>query len=137
MTTTNTRAAFIDSNILLYWISADTRKAGIAHDILAAGPVSSVQVLNEFVAVSRRKHKVPWPTIESVLRSTKVLCPLIVPLSLDVHERAMEVIRATNLRIYDACIVAAAELGGCDVLLTEDLNHGQRIGQVTVHNPFA
>ena len=38
--------------------------------------------------------------------------------------------------MYDALIVAAAELAGCDVLYTEDLNHGQRIGRVVVRNPF-
>ena len=132
----NTSVAFIDSNVLLYWASGDSRKAGSAQDILDAEPVVSVQVLNEFVAVSRRKHKAPWNKVESVLRSTKVLCPVVVALSLDVHERAMRIAQETNLRIYDACIVAAAELAGCNVLYTEDLNHGQRIGGVTVHNPF-
>ena len=136
MTTMNTKAIFIDFNILLYWVSADARKSGIAQDIVAAGPTVSVQVLNEFVAVSRRKHKAPWQKIESVLRSTKVLCPLIVPLSIEVHERAIWIAQENNLRIYDACIVAAAELAGCDVLLTEDLNHGQRIGGITIRNPF-
>jgi predicted nucleic acid-binding protein len=137
MKTMSTKAVFIDSNILLYWVSADSRKAEIAQDILAAGPMVSVQVLNEFVAVSRHKHKASWEKIESTLRSTKVLCSMIVPLSLDVHERAMRIVQETNLPIYDACIVAAAELAGGDVLLTEDLNHGQRIGGITIHNPFA
>ena len=128
---------FIDSNVMLYWVSADARKAAIAQDILAGGPVLSVQVLNEFVEVSRSKLKASWASIEQVLRSAKVLCPVIVPLSLALHERAMRIAQETNLRIYDACIVAAAELSGCDVLYTEDMNHGQRIGSVTIRNPFA
>jgi predicted nucleic acid-binding protein len=43
---------------------------------------------------------------------------------------------AAQLSYWDALIVAAAERGGCDRLLTEDLQHGQRLGALTVVNPF-
>ena len=52
------------------------------------------------------------------------------------HGRAVEIAEQHLLGMYDALIVAAAELAGCDVLYTEDLNHGQRIGRVVVRNPF-
>jgi predicted nucleic acid-binding protein len=133
----NTESVFIDSNVLLYWASDDATKAPIAESILAAGPILSVQVLNEFVAVSRRKHKRPWDKIVAVLKSTHALCPIIVPVSSETHELALRLAQDARLSIYDACIIAAAELAGCDVLYTEDLNHGQRIGRVTVRNPFA
>jgi predicted nucleic acid-binding protein len=37
---------------------------------------------------------------------------------------------------WDALIVAAAEVAGCEYLLTEDMQDGQRLGGVTVVDPF-
>ena len=37
---------------------------------------------------------------------------------------------------WDAQIIAAAQQSGCSVLLTEDLQHGQRFGDVQVRSPF-
>lgn len=41
-----------------------------------------------------------------------------------------------QISFWDALIVAAAETAGAQVLYTEDLNDGQRYGQVVVRNPF-
>jgi predicted nucleic acid-binding protein len=131
----NTEAAFIDSNILLYWASGDLKKAQIAETIISARPTISVQVLNEFVAVSRKKHRAPLDKINIALKLTKVTCS-VVSLSIDMHVLALEIAQLNQINIYDACIVAAAELAGCDTLYTEDLNDGQRIGSVTIRNPF-
>ena len=38
---------------------------------------------------------------------------------------------------WDALIVASAQHTGCGYLLTEDLQHGQQLGAVTVMNPFS
>jgi predicted nucleic acid-binding protein len=53
---------------------------------------------------------------------------LIVSASL-LHER-------DQVSFWDALIVEAALLAGADTLVTEDLHHGRRFGQLTVHNPF-
>jgi predicted nucleic acid-binding protein len=37
---------------------------------------------------------------------------------------------------WDALIVAAAKLGACTHLLTEDMQHGQDLGGVTIVDPF-
>ncbi len=37
---------------------------------------------------------------------------------------------------WDALVVSAAQGAGCDVLLTEDLSHGQRLDRLGVINPF-
>lgn len=42
----------------------------------------------------------------------------------------------TNVLLYDSLIVAAALEAGCTRLLTEDLQHGQRIETLIVENPF-
>ena len=51
--------AFFDTNVPLYLLSADAAKADRAEDLLAAGGTISVQVLNEFAAVARRKQRCP------------------------------------------------------------------------------
>jgi predicted nucleic acid-binding protein len=41
-----------------------------------------------------------------------------------------------RLSWYDSLIVSAAQHGGCKILYSEDLQHGQQFGAVTVKNPF-
>jgi predicted nucleic acid-binding protein len=44
--------------------------------------------------------------------------------------------RELMLSFWDALILEAAIRGGADTLLTEDLQHGQRIESLRVENPF-
>ena len=67
--------AFIDSNILLYLLSADTDKANRAEAIVRAGGLISVQVLNEIANVTRRKLAMPWAEINEVLTLIRSICP--------------------------------------------------------------
>ena len=61
---------------------------------------------------------------------------LAVESSLALFERALDVNRRYKSSWYDSLIVAAAIEAKCDVLYTEDLQHGQRFGGLTVVNPF-
>lgn len=126
---------FADSNVLLYAIGPRDDKWEKANALILDGPVISVQVLNEFVSVSARKFMMPVDAILLALAPIRLACE-VVPLTLEIHERAMEFVRTTHINIYDANIVAAAELAGCNVLYTEDLNHSQKIGRVSIVNPF-
>ena len=85
--------------------------------------------------IVRNKLKIEWPIVEETLASATEFCD-VVPLTLEGHVRAVEISKTHLVSIYDANIIAAAELAGCDTLYTEDLNHGQRIGSVTIRNPF-
>lgn len=128
-------SSFLDSNVLLYLLASGPKSLR-ARELLGQGGTISVQVLNEFVAVARRKLKLRFEDIESGLELVRAHCE-VADLTLAVHERAVEFAKSTNIEIYDCNIIAAAELSGCDVLYTEDLNHGQRVGGVTIRNPFA
>lgn len=132
---TSPERIFVDTNILVYLISGDLAKAATAKAIVKAAPTISVQILNEFVSVARRKHKKPWEEVLEVTETATTACE-VVALTLEMHERATELAQASRIDIYDACIVASAELANCDILFTEDLNHGQRIGRVEIRNPF-
>jgi predicted nucleic acid-binding protein len=126
---------FIDSNVFLYAVSPHTAKAERAIELLRMKPTISVQVLNEFVNVSRKKLKLDWLDVEKGLAAAKSLCS-VVAIDLETQMRSVELSQANRIGIYDANIIAAAELAGCDVLYTEDMSHGQRIGRVTIQNPF-
>ncbi len=126
---------FVDTNVLLYLVENDEAKATRASKLVDLGAVISVQVLNEFINSSRKKFKLPWDEIKDVLDPIKSACQ-IEPLTALTHGLAASISELVGIAIYDANIVAAAELAGCDVLYTEDLNDGQRIGRVTIRNPF-
>ena len=126
---------FLDSNIILYLLSADAAKADKAEAIVAGGGVISVQVLNEVTSVCRRKLKMPWDDIETVLAAVKSACK-VVPLTITTHETAVEIAQRCGISFYDASIWAAAILSGAELLVSEDMQHGLRIDGVTIQNPF-
>jgi predicted nucleic acid-binding protein len=127
--------AFFDTNILIYLLAGDPEKAQRARDILKDGGVISVQVLNEFVAVARRKHALTWDEINEWLTGYRRRFQ-VESLTIALQERAVEIAEACRLNIYDATIISSAEEAGCVTLFSEDMQHGQRIGALTIRNPF-
>jgi predicted nucleic acid-binding protein len=128
-------SAFFDSNILIYAFSTDARRER-ALAAIGGGGVISVQVLNEFTNVLRKKQKQEWPVIEAALHSLHFRFPDIVPLTSDTHAAAIGFAREHGLAFYDALIVAAAAEAGCDILYSEDMQHGRAIADLTIRNPF-
>jgi predicted nucleic acid-binding protein len=128
--------AFLDSNVLLYLLSADTAKADRAESLMAAGGTISVQVLNEFASVASRKLGMAWGEIRDVLSVARDLC-VVRPLTVETHDRALELVGRHSLSFYDSLIVAAALEAGCRTLWSEDLQDGKRFGsRLVVRNPF-
>lgn len=52
------------------------------------------------------------------------------------YERALELQGRYRFSFYDSLVVAAALESGCQKLYSEDLQHGQRVGNLTIENPF-
>jgi predicted nucleic acid-binding protein len=128
--------AFFDTNVLVYAALQPDQRSEAAREVLHRGGIVSVQVLNEFAAVARRKLRRPWPEITTALTALRTLLPPPIPLTLATHEAAVVLAARHGLAIHDALIVAAALEAGCDTLLTKDLQHGQRIERLTIRNPF-
>jgi predicted nucleic acid-binding protein len=129
--------AFLDTNVLLYLLSADEAKADRAEAVVAMGGVISVQVLNEFASVTTRRLGMSLAEVREVLAPIRALCA-IEPLTVATHDAALDLMERHGLSLYDATIVAAADLAGCDRLYTEDMHNGQTInGRLTIRNPFA
>ena len=128
--------AFADTNVLLYLLSADAAKADRAEEIIRGRPAISVQVLNEFASVARRKLAMPWDEVNEILRTIRAACP-VHPLGEETHDAGLELARRYGLGVYDAMILAAAQLANCDTLFSEDMQHGMRVGaQLRIVNPF-
>jgi predicted nucleic acid-binding protein len=127
---------FFDTNVVLYLLSADQAKADRAEELLAIGGTISVQVLNEFVAVTSRKLRMSWIEIREVLAQVRAVCA-VEPVTIETHERALRLAGRYGISIYDALIVAAALLANCKTLHSEDMHDGQVIErQLTIRNPF-
>ena len=127
--------AFFDTNVLVYTVTSDPRKQQ-ADRILRAGGVASVQVLNEFANVAHNKLRHSWTEIEHALNQFRLSFEAIWPLTLGTHTAAIGLAREHSLSFYDALIVAAAIEAGCDILYSEDMQHGRAIGGLTIRNPF-
>lgn len=52
------------------------------------------------------------------------------------YSEALRIHSRRGLSWYDSIIVGAAAQAHCDVLYSEDLQHGQSFGSVRVVNPF-
>ena len=129
--------AFFDTNILIYAISQNERRAPRAEELLVVGGILSVQVLNEFVSMVRHKIRMPWKEVREALEAFRILCPSPVAITLDTHEAALRIVEKYGFGIYDALIAAAALEAKCVTLYSEDLQDGRIINdQLTIRNPF-
>ena len=127
---------FFDSNIVLYLLSGDAAIADRAEELLAGGGTISTQVLNEVASVATRKLRMPWDDVHEVPSLVRAVCT-VEPLTVETHDKALQLAQRQGFSFYDALIVAAALLAGCRTLHSQDMQHGQVVeGQLTIRNPF-
>lgn len=130
--------AFFDTNVLIYAVAKDDPRSARAEELLDAGGMLSVQILNEFVSVARRKILMPWGEVTEALDAFEVLCPTPLPITIETHQAALKIAQKHGYNIYDALVVAAAAQAGCETLYSEDFQDGQKIdARLTIRNPFA
>ncbi len=135
-----TASAFFDSNIFLYAVSEhpdDIAKKQIARDLIREVPfLVSTQVLQEFIAVALNKPRlnVSEAGIDAFI---ELFVPeQVVPMSLEIVTRSLEIRRKWKLSHWDASIIGAALQSGCNILYSEDLQHQQKIETPQIKNPF-
>lgn len=134
---------FFDTNIFIY--SRDHRyphKQSLALELLrdatdAGDGVISYQVIQEFFNFSLQKapEKMRHEDAVVFLRDVFGLFQTVAQSAALISD-AIRVQERFRLSWYDSLIVSAAQQGGCTVLYSEDLQHGQQFGSVTVRNPF-
>lgn len=127
---------FIDTNVLIYTLSADKKKGDRAEQILNQGGIISVQVLNEMTHVTRRKLGLSWSEIHEILSIIQSLC-LVEPVTTEIHNRGRIVAERYHLSVYDAMILSAALIAECEIVYSEDMQDGMMIEhQLRICNPF-
>jgi predicted nucleic acid-binding protein len=126
---------FFDTNVLVYAAGVEL-KSNVARELLLGGGVVSVQVLNEFINVARKKMRHDWPTILHALASYRNALDELVPITIETHQLGLHVAARHGFHIYDSMIIASASLSGCGILYTEDLTDGAVIAGVQIRNPF-
>ena len=128
---------FFDTNVLLYLLSADAAKADRAESLLADRATISVQVLNEFAAVTTRELGMPLKEVRDILGTIRRVCR-VEPLTVETHDRALDLVRRYGYSIYDSQLIASALIAGCARLYSEDFQHGQLIERrLRIINPFS
>lgn len=134
---------FLDTNIFVYALDrSDARKLRVATQLIREAlatrkGVVSYQVVQEFFNVALKRFAQSMSAAEAEQHLITVFRPLLV-----VH--SSEALFAETFRLqpryrlswYDALIVQAARNAQCDVLYTEDLQHGQKFDNLRVVNPF-
>ncbi len=133
--------SFIDTNVLVYAEASDApvkQQAALAllKQLYETGTgVLSTQVLQEYCNVAINKLKLSAGHIRAQLDlyeqfEVVQVTPAIIRAGLDLHQ-----IRSVSF--YDALILASAEIAGCNVLFSEDMNTGEVMAGVRILNPFA
>lgn len=134
-------ATFLDTNVVVYAHdhgSEDKRRLAVA---LLRSPsdrlVLSSQVLSEFYWTVTRKLDPPLAEAEAGEATRQLATLPLVAVDRSLVLSAIDTATHHQIALWDALIIEAAVRGGCDRLLTEDLNDGQDIRGVRIENPFA
>lgn len=133
---------FVDTNVLVYCFdSSDPEKKERANILIehlwnASEGVLSLQVLKEFfvTVTSKLRRKIDLQTAKSTVMALSDWDIFLEDIrSL---EKAFEIVEKHRLSFWDANILSAAILSGCQQIYSEDLNHRQNIEGVRIINPF-
>jgi predicted nucleic acid-binding protein len=128
---------FIDTNLLIYAVT-ESDKSETARQLLTqtASLVISVQVINEFINVCKRKKILPdarlYPLVSQLINELN-------PVSIDTQtlKTAIDIAQRYHYSTFDSLILASALQHNCTRLLSEDMHHGQVIdNKLTIINPF-
>ena len=135
-----TANVFVDTNVLIYAVDrADLRKQQAAQAWREwlwetnRGRIS-FQVLQEFYVNAIEKQPSAQVEIRKEIGDLMAWQPITVDASVIVHTWKIE--DCYRISFWDSLIVAAAMIGDCRYLLTEDLPSGQELDGVMIVNPF-
>jgi len=134
---------FLDTNIFVYSFDAHApAKQALARQLIRnalatqQGAISS-QIVQEFLNVALRKFSQPMTVPEAQEYLRTVLTPLCQQFpSLTSYEHALRIKAETGYSFYDALVVGAAIELDCQILWSEDLQHGRSLHGLTILNPF-
>jgi predicted nucleic acid-binding protein len=131
---------FIDTNILIYLFSKDEPdkreecKAFFKKVDNKGNLVISAQVLSEFAVVMLRKLNMPPNQLKNILEDLSAF--EVVAISSEIVKKAVDIQVLNLLSFWNSQIVSAALSANCTAIVSEDLNHGQKIEGIEIVNPL-
>lgn len=132
--------SLLDTNVLVYADAADEpgkqeRAITLISTLRREGEaVLSTQVLQEYVNVALRKLRLPAGLVRERIGFYRRF--EMVEASAALIDGALDLHILRGLSFYDALIVQAAIVSGCEQVLSEDMQHGAVFGGVRIQNPF-
>lgn len=134
---------FLDTNIFVYSFDATASKKAhrakqlIRQAIETRSGIVSHQVVQEFFNVALRRFARPMTPSDAEQYLSTTFRPLLaVHSSQSLYGETLRLAAKFRLPWCDALIVASAMEGQCEVLYSEDFQHGQRFGSLQLRNPF-
>jgi len=134
---------FLDTNILVYTFDdeavgkRDRARALVAEALSKSRGIISNQVVQEFLNAALRKFSKPLTAADAERYLKVILEPLCAIFAgFDLYHQAIDIAERWKYPFYDSLIIASALQAGCTVLYSEDLQHGQNIGNLRILNPF-
>jgi predicted nucleic acid-binding protein len=134
---------FLDTNIFVYSFEVNSpRKLEIARSLLREAShhgcgVISYQVIQEFFNVAFRRFPSPMSQDDAFMYFNNIFRPILaVSFSPALLFRAIRIRDERKVSWYDSLIFAAAADTECEVLYSEDFQHGAVIEGVRIENPF-
>ena len=130
-----------DTNVLVYaTTSLSDAKVTRARNLIAramqtGAAVLLLQTLAEFSYVGIRKAKIPPQNIRTTIAAWLAVLPVQAADDGDLLT-ALDAVRAHRLAFWDAMVWASAQRAGVSHMLTEDLQDGFTLQDVTFINPF-
>ena len=135
---------FLDTNIFVYSIDSSAEqkeKRNVARKLVKThireeSGVISIQVIQEFFQVATTKIRTPI-SAEDALEFMQYMSSLqIVTPDFDMVVAAARIHQKHSISFWDALILQAAKTADCFQVLSEDLQDGFRLDDLTVKNPF-
>lgn len=128
---------FIDSNIFLYTFdSRDERKQKISKEItLSPNSIISIQVINEVSNNLIKKFKFDNNMVKRFIKSCYNRYE-VINFAKETFLLACNIRDSYNISYYDSLIVSTALNAKCTVLYSEDMQHGLKIDDLVILNPF-
>jgi predicted nucleic acid-binding protein len=131
---------FIDSNIWCYFFLQDEKdKYKIAGDFFSTKEndtlfIISYQVINE---VTNRLIQKKFDA-EVIRENIEYMCKIctIQNFSMDIIMLAFDLRKKYSLSFWDSVIVASALQANCNILASEDMQDGLKIGNMVIKNIF-
>jgi len=134
---------FADTNLWIYLFftsknTVDTeKKLKIKYLIKEYSNIMiSTQVMNELSNVCLKKYHLKIEQVETYLRELSNIVEIHI-LDAQTSFSALNLLKKYKFSFYDSLIVASALEANCEILFSEDMQHGQMIeNTLLIQNPF-